>query len=911
MNQNEQNKTQDPRYQEPTFQQYCADPKAPRSFKALIAAGLKARIAGYIKGLPRLLKMMVPITIGSTLFNIFFWSVINDTMWAGRGTWGRISFIPYLIGGGVYSGSNYKGATPFELAGITPTGNVVAPLTLGLSLLFSTYMMRKKQGGQAAISEDLASVRKMRDYYEQALGVKPRQSAPKKPAPPDPNQSNTQRMADRAEYYAATNGYADLSNLSNNLYMRIGLCCAVVFGFIIRNPFAVPVFAVLLYFSFGQGGQSDLGQRVFRVRSADGRLHDGRKQAVPRYAESMLIMYYMSIGLFIYTAVNVILWLFFGYNFYVRFLVSAGLIAAIYYRGGGVRKQAVRMIPLLLLVAGGAVLFNCLTVFADDNGWSESGKTIGGLIHNNGFPICFVSSLLPSLFWDLGILLGWMPDIGLPPVMPEMPVPPMPPMPPQNPYDFPERPKEWSLNDEGDVSFIDPITNTRKTYGLVGYDENGNPRYIGENGSYYDLDELLVSYDNAVSNTEYYQDANKGLQEWLEKQRAENQKLSRDGMQYLEDKWRSEAELARMEKEADQLFKMWQKYGGELDNKESIKKAMEKAIGNAQKDAEHYKNVGEFWDYMTKTAQVVEKGADYSLIALSAVTGNKSIKKIYDITKKYASNMSQAYADGKGKEGVGMAFLSTSVESLIDTAAGGLGGDNWHWSAAMTGKIGGEMGKQVWKNLEQGKDWNEGLGTAAFNGTIDYATGKLSDGGWKITSGAGGEAAKKIWSNLEEGKDWHDGVGSAAFDGGVKGGIDKLTDMVKDNQKEITKDRYRRDLLDLNRAQNEGRMSKEGLDSLKYQKYKNLNNNTRAENAVSGLADATSQATKDAYDGIRGEMGKYNRDPNAEHNQKMLKDLADRKKQNAQMEKDKAMKKAQKELEDHRNNIRNNSQKPL
>ena len=63
-----------------------------------------------------------------------------------------------------------------------------------------------------------------------------------------------------------------------------------------------------------------------------------------------------------------------------------------------------------------------------------------------------------------------------------------------------------------------------------------------------------------------------------EKQRAENQKLSRDGMQYLEDKWRSEAELARMEKEADQLFKMWQKYGGELDNKESIKKAMEKAI---------------------------------------------------------------------------------------------------------------------------------------------------------------------------------------------------------------------------------------------------------------------------------------------------------------------------------------------
>ena len=58
-------------------------------------------------------------------------------------------------------------------------------------------------------------------------------------------------------------------------------------------------------------------------------------------------------------------------------------------------------------------------------------------------------------------------------------------------------------------------------------------------------------------------------------------------MQYLEDKWRSEAELAKQEKDPEKLFKMLQKCGGELDNKESIKAAMEKAIRNAQKDAEH------------------------------------------------------------------------------------------------------------------------------------------------------------------------------------------------------------------------------------------------------------------------------------------------------------------------------------
>ena len=887
MYQNAQNMNKDPRYLEPTFQQYCSDPQAPRSLQALIAKGLKARLAASVKNMPRLLAMMVPITILSTLFNVFFWSVINDTMWAGMGTWGRISFIPYLIGGAVYSGSKYKGATPFEIAGITPTGKVVAPLTFGLSLLLARLSMRKQQGGQAAISEDFASVRKVRDHYERALGVAPGPAG--------------RKMAGRADHRASDSGYIDISNLSNNIYMRTGLICAVVFGFLIRNPFAVPVFAVLLYFSFGQGGQSDLGRMFFRVRAADSRLYNGRKPNVPLYSEGMLIMYYMSIGLFMYTAVNVVLWFLFNYNFYFRFLVSAGLVAAIMVLGGGSRKQYAGMISFILMAAGGSLLFNCLTVFADDNGWSESGKTIGGLIHNNGFPKSLWSAFLPFFWYDLGLLFGWpLIEPELPPIIEE----PVPPMPPQNPYDFPGRPKEWSINDEGDVSFIDPITGKRKNYGLVGYDENGNPRYIGENGSYYDLDELLVSYDNASSNPEYYRDANRGLEQWLEKQRAENQKLSRDGMQYLEDKWRSEAELARMEKEADQLFRMWQKYGGELDNKESIKKAMEKAIGNAQKDAEYYRSRGETLDKITKVLEVTEKGADYSLTVLSSITGNKSIKKIYDITKKYASNMSEAYANDKGYEGMKMAFLSTSLDTLVDTVSGN---DNWSFTAQITGKIGGEMTKKIGKNLEEGKTWNEGLGTAAFNGTVDFATGKLSKDGWNMTSGAGGEAAKKIWSNLEEGKNWDDGVGSAAFNGYVKGGMDKLADKVKENQKNITDDRYRRDLLDLNRAQNNGRMSKEGLESLKMQKYRTWNNNKQAEKAVNGYADATSQAAKDLYDGIGGEMKKYDRDLKAENTQKYLKEVAEKK---AAMKKEQALR-AEKELQDHRNAIRNSAQKPL
>ena len=871
MHQNGQINNQDPRYQEPTFQQYCSDPGAPRSFKAFISAALKARVAGYVKSIPRLLLTMVPFTILSIIFNVYFWSVINDTMWAGSGTWGRISFMPYLIGGSVYSGSWYKGVTPFEMAGITPMGKVVAPLTFGLSLLFSRLVMRKKQGGPGAISRDFSSVKELRDHYEKILGVEPRPAAPVMNNPVNPNMPynpgvqgmpNNQgmpqymgnpNMANNStnKSIASTNGYVDLTNLPNNIYMRLGLCCAIIFGFIIRNPFAVPVFATLLYFTFGQGGQSDIGQMFFRVRSADGRLYDGRKQTFPRYSEGMLIIYYMSIGLFMYTALNVVLWFLFRYNFYFRFLISGGLVAAILVIGGGGKKQIAGMISTILMIVGGFLLFGCVAVFADDNGWSESGRTIGGLMRNNGFPKSLLSSTLPAIFWDLGILFGWPPEILLPPVPAY--VPPQPPA-PVNPYDFPGRPKEWSLNDEGDVSFVDPITRTRKQYGLVGYDENGNPKYIGENGSYYDLDELLESYDNATRNTEYYQDANKGLKEWLEKQRAENQKLSRDGLQYLKDKWEWEAKQAKEEKEAEQLFKMWQKYGGELDNKDSIKAAMEKAIGKAKEDAEYNKKWGDFWDKATTAAEYTEKIADYSLTGLSIMTGNTTIKKYYDITKNYASKMTDAYVNDKS---MSMAFASATAETLIDHYAGELGDKGWHF----TGNIGGEVTKQIWSNLEEGKDWNDSLGSATFKGV-------------------------------------------------VKGGIDKIGSKIKESQQDYTKNTFKNDTAFMDNARKNG-LSIDGERALENLRMNTWANNKSAEKALEKATDLTGETAKTIFDGVTEKMGDYERDFDAESRESFLKEVADKKAEYVKMQKEQAKLAEEKAIRDHRQSIIDNAQKPI
>jgi hypothetical protein len=248
---------------------------------------------------------------------------------------------------------------------------------------------------------------------------------------------------------------------------------------------------------------------------------------------------------------------------------------------------------------------------------------------------------------------------------------------------------------------------------------------------------------------------------------------------------------------------------------------------------------------------------------------------------------------------MGKAFLSTSAEMCIDKAAGVMGGDGWHWSAKLTGKVGGEVSKQVCKNLEQGKKWNDGLEKAAFNGTVDYVTDKMD----KITGGASGEAAKKVWSNLEEGKDWSDGVGSAAFNGGVKGGIDHLADKVKDMQKENRMETFKNDTANMARAEQNG-MSKKGLESLEKLRNDTWVENKKAEEAFGLVTDAIKNESKDIYDKVTGEMGKYERDLTKEHNEKMLKDLANRKAENARLAEER-------KIQEYRDAIRSNAQQPL
>ena len=525
----------DMRYREPSFNQYCQDPAAPRSLQVFLLVALRNRIQSFVKNLPKMLLIMITFTVLTFVFNIFFWAVLNDTMWAGSGRLGSLSFMPYLIGGAVYSGSRYKGVTPFEIAGMTPTGKIVAPLTFALSMLLSLLLLRKKQAGSGAVSRDFASVKSLKEYYEKILGVA------SKPAPVNMNmagnpnmprtQNNPNTAYDPNNQNNAINEIVDFTNLANNVYMRIGLCCAFIFGFIIRNPFAIPLFGLILYLSFGQGGQSSLGQMIFRIRVADSRLYNGKKQKYPRFCEGMLAMYYMAVGLFLYSAVNVLLWFIFNYNFYIRFIVTGVLVAALIVLGTGGKKQFTGLMSSIFVILGGITMYYLRTVLADDGGITESGGTLVGLLHNGGFTKMAESSLLPGLSFDVGIFLLWpFHNPQLPLVNPAVPVSPVTPeyIPPQdpvssNPYDFPGRPDGWDLNDEGDITYRDPVTGEKVKYELTGYDDEGKGIYIDKHGEYHKQDSLLDKYDRETRNLEYYKDVHETAERNLAGWRAKNE----------------------------------------------------------------------------------------------------------------------------------------------------------------------------------------------------------------------------------------------------------------------------------------------------------------------------------------------------------------------------------------------------
>lgn len=357
------------RFQDPTWEDYCADHATPRSFLKLVLGYLKNSLDGIIHHLPSTVIPLVIVYVAMFFFNIYFWSILNDTMWVGRGTVGKSDFAPYLVGGGVFEGTAFKGVAPFDKAGSFSTGTLVAPFTFALGLLIPRLIFRILQKGPFAPLQDFFSVIPLRNHYV----------------------SESRQTHEKKQN-------ADL--------FRTGILCASIAGFLIRNPFAVFVFMLVFFFSFGQGAESQIGQSIFMVKASNRRLHDGRKKEIPYYSDGMMWLYYLAVGFAIYTVLNIILWVLFDYNFYVRLGTTVALaVVSLLFAGKG-RKKMVETAVGFVAVIGFFLWLDKLTVYADDNGWSESGRSYKGLTKNGGWSKASKSARTPGISGDTGALMS-------------------------------------------------------------------------------------------------------------------------------------------------------------------------------------------------------------------------------------------------------------------------------------------------------------------------------------------------------------------------------------------------------------------------------------------------------------------------------------------------------------------------
>nr|MCR4746637.1 hypothetical protein [Lachnospiraceae bacterium] len=490
------NNRNDRRFRDLTFEQHAANPQSTKSFKDFIVKYIKQRITGYLKNIPKMVVMMVVITVVTTVFGVLFWAIINDSMWMG-GYRSKIripfvsSFLPYLIGGGVVEstmwGGNgaFKGQYPFDMPGITNSGELVAPLTFALGLLVTTVIGRIIKGGFGKIQEDISAIKPLKEHYERELHI-------------------------RSDLNYDVN---DLKNM--NRYMQLGLAIAVIFGFLIRNPFSVPVFMAVSFLNFAQGAESSFGRFVFGFICSDSGLYNGRRKRRIKYAELMITLYYFAFGLLLYSGLNVVLWVIFGYNFFIRFFITIALIAVLFvmnpYTGNA---KPVGMAVVFLLITAGLVMGLDLRVFADDNGWTESGGTLWKLMQNQGFPKSLWSSFLPGLWTNIGIIATWPGlvsdgnfDIGA----------------------VTDIIKNQWHESEDSISLVDPVTGKLKRYDFVGIGPDGKKQYIGtqfgSNDPYpgeYDEDQLREMFDRTSRNSEYYKDALKKFEKYRDEDRKAN-----------------------------------------------------------------------------------------------------------------------------------------------------------------------------------------------------------------------------------------------------------------------------------------------------------------------------------------------------------------------------------------------------
>lgn len=193
---------------------------------------------------------------------------------------------------------------------------------------------------------------------------------------------------------------------------------SIIIDILVQSPVSILLLIILLVLWRAEEDTNVLQELVnlfnaIRYNVSIEKHKNNEKVKVRAFEKNNTVKYSISIAItamFAYSLFLLVSWFGFHYTFTSRLVLGiACLIEAcilLFYKKD---KNVNTAVITMLLIFG---IF-CITGFADDGGWSESGRSIPGLIRNAGFGYIFTSSLLSVAGFVLAALTG----IAVPPLI--------------------------------------------------------------------------------------------------------------------------------------------------------------------------------------------------------------------------------------------------------------------------------------------------------------------------------------------------------------------------------------------------------------------------------------------------------------------------------------------------------------
>ncbi len=325
----------------------------PKSAKAFISIFFKNAWANLKSGFPKNLIVALAIGLAYWLFNIFFLAYINDTCFFHDET----SYLAYIFGG------ESKSAKGIPSGRLTWYYNFTFMLTL--VFLIKSIIKRMIKKGFFAPAKDIIGIRK---HY---------------------------------------NAYMDCSQYEGARLLFIPMGIAFVLSYLIVNPFTILLLSIIMFLSFARGMESAITSFIFSFKVSKNLNKNPIDRKSVLEGDIALPIFGFAVGFLFYSLLIIIMWFLFDYSFIIRTIVSALFALAFLILGitNTMKNKAVKTsINALVFTAFSALTYK--TVFADDGGWSESGRNLAGFLANPGSDIMGKA----GLGGDAGATLGYMLD---------------------------------------------------------------------------------------------------------------------------------------------------------------------------------------------------------------------------------------------------------------------------------------------------------------------------------------------------------------------------------------------------------------------------------------------------------------------------------------------------------------------